>query len=235
MTERELGFLREHFEGEELKNAIKRLEGGEPLGYIIGEWYFWDETFILNEGCLIPRPDTELVVEKALKLLPPDAKIADLCTGSGCIGLSILKHSDAYGYLCDISENALAAAKKNAHRIGLENRCEIFRCDVLEEVPFPESSLDLIVSNPPYIRSEVIPTLAKQLQYEPKIALDGGVDGLLFYRRLIDEYLNCLKDGGYMILEIGFDQREDILCLCPNAEIFKDYGGNDRVAIIKKI
>lgn len=234
MNEREFGFLKEHFAGDALEKAKNRLECGEPLAYIIGEWYFWDETFILNSGCLVPRPDTELVVEKALKLLPGQAEIADLCCGCGCIGLSIIKHSDAFGYLCDISDKALNAAKENADRLGLDSRCEIFTCDILSALPFKNSSLDMIVSNPPYIRSDVIPTLSVQVSHEPKTALDGGSDGLTFYRRLINDYLYCLRDGGYLIMEIGYDQKDDILSLYPGAEIFKDYGGNDRVAIIKK-
>jgi len=234
MTERELGFLHEHFEGEELEKAKNRLENGEPLAYIIGEWYFWDETFILNKGCLIPRPDTELVVEKALQLVAPNAEIADLCTGSGCIGLSVLKHTDATGYLCDISEEALSAAKENSERIGVKDRCRIFKCDILNEVPFEKNSLDMILSNPPYIRSDVIASLSTQVHHEPTAALDGGADGLVFYRRLKNDFLPCLKDGGYMIIEIGYDQKEDILNLFPNAVVYRDYGGNDRVAVIGK-
>lgn len=234
MTERELSFLKEHFKGDELSDAIKRVEQGEPLAYVIGEWYFWDQSFKLNSACLIPRPDTEHLVEHALKKIKAGQSIADLCCGSGCIGLSVLKHTkDTKCVFADISTQALDMARVNAERLGVTERCSFVCLDILKQNPFSQNEFDIILSNPPYIRSNVVPTL-ETVRHEPAIALDGGQDGMDFYRRLIKEYLPCVKDNGFMILEIGYDQEEDIKALC-DCKVYRDYGGNPRVAIIGKI
>ncbi len=231
MTDRELSFLREHFSGEELNIAKARVESGEPLAYVIGEWYFWDETFVLNDACLIPRPDTEHLVEHALKRIKKGGHIADLCCGSGCIGLSVLKHSqDTVCTFLDISEKALEAAKKNARRIGVFDRCS-FICGDIKENVFSVDSFDMILSNPPYIRTDVMATLSPEVKREPYIALDGGKDGMDFYRVLIRDYLPCVRSGGHMLLEIGYDQKEAIEELC-DCRVYRDYGGNWRVAVI---
>ncbi len=223
MTERELSFLKEHFSGEELRAAIDRVESGEPLAYVIGEWYFWDETFALNRACLIPRPDTEHLVEHALKHIKKGDYVADLCCGSGCIGLSILKHTeDTVCAFVDISGEALSAARYNAARMELTHRCRFVHQDILSA---PVSGdFDMIVSNPPYIRSDVLPGL-DVTRHEPVLALDGGADGMDFYRALVRDY-----DPRVMILEIGYDQKDDIMALC-DCEVYNDYGGNPRVAI----
>ena len=226
MTDRELSFLKEHFEGAELEKAIDRVESGEPLAYVIGEWYFWDDTFKLNTSCLIPRPDTEHLVEYGLKYVESGDSIADLCCGSGCIGLSILKHTvDTVCTFVDISEEALAMTKLNAERMGLTGRCRFICRDILKDRA--EGDFDVIFSNPPYIRSDVVPTL-EVTRHEPMIALDGGEDGMDFYRVLIRDY-----DPRVMLLEIGYDQKEDILSLCE-CKVYNDYGGNPRVAIIER-
>lgn len=231
MTERELGFLKEHFAGEALNEAIKRVESGEPLAYVIGEWYFWDSTFVLNDACLIPRADTEHLVEHGLKRLKKGSFFADLCCGSGCIGLTLLKHSEETECLfVDISDKALSAARKNAELMGLTHRCRFVCCDIGQWLNFSDMSFDMIFSNPPYIPSAVIDTL-ETVRFEPKIALDGGDDGMDFYRLLISKYLPLIKNGGSMLLEIGFDQKEAIEALC-DCRVFKDYGGNPRIAII---
>ena len=223
MTERELSFLKEHFEGEELEKAVERVESGEPLAYVIGEWYFWDETFKLNQACLIPRPDTEHVVEHALKLVKQGDRIADICCGSGCIGLSVLKHTkDTTCTFADISEDALSMARLNAERIGVKDRCEFVCLDILKDRV--EGDFDVILSNPPYIRSSVVPTL-DVTKHEPKIALDGGEDGTDFYRVLVRDYKPRV-----MILEIGYDQKQAIEALC-DCKVYNDYGGNPRVAV----
>ncbi|MBR4881708.1 MAG: peptide chain release factor N(5)-glutamine methyltransferase, partial [Clostridia bacterium] len=212
MTDRELSFLKEHFEGEELEKAITRVESGEPLAYVIGEWYFWDDAFKLNRACLIPRPDTEHLVEHGLKYIKPGDSIADLCCGSGCIGLSVLKHTkDTICTFVDISEDALSMAKLNAGRMGLTDRCSFVCQDILNGRV--EGDFDVILSNPPYIQSEVVNTL-EVTKHEPRIALDGGEDGMDFYRVLVRDY-----SPRTMLLEIGYDQKEDIESLC-NCKVY---------------
>ena len=233
MTDRELNFLKEHFKAEELEKAVSRVEKGEPLAYVIGEWYFWDETFLLNDSCLIPRPDTEHLVEHGLKKLKKGDFFADLCCGSGCIGLSLLKHTkDTKCLFADISASALEMAKKNALRIGVFERCEFVCADIKDAAHFEGREFDMILSNPPYIATEVVKTL-ETVKHEPFIALDGGDDGMDFYRLLTKRYLPLVKKGGSMILEIGYDQKEAIEALC-NCKVYRDYGGNPRVAIIDR-
>lgn len=232
MTNRELDFLKEHFTGEELDAAIKRVEKGEPLAYVIGEWYFWDETFLLNDACLIPRADTEHLCEHALKRLKGGESFADLCCGSGCIGLTLLKHTkDTKCLFADISPRALEMTKKNAERIGVAHRCEFVCADIFDWQKFADKRFDMILSNPPYIRTDVIESL-ETVKFEPKIALDGGKDGMDFYRLLIKNYLPLVKEEGSMLLEIGYDQEADIKELC-DCKVYRDYGGNPRVAIIE--
>ena len=226
MTDRELSFLKEHFDGDELEKAKSRVESGEPLAYVIGEWYFWDDTFKLNTSCLIPRPDTEHLVEHGLKHIKTGDSIADLCCGSGCIGLSVLKHTkDTTCTFVDISDEALDMTRLNAERMGLSDRCSFICQDILKDKV--KGDFDVIFSNPPYIQSEVVSTL-EVTKHEPRIALDGGADGMDFYRVLVRDY-----DPRVMILEIGYDQQDDIQALC-DCKVYKDYGGNPRVAIIER-
>ena len=233
MTNRELDFLKEHFSGKELEASIKRVENGEPLAYVIGEWYFWDETFLLNDACLIPRADTEHLVEHGLKRLKKGSYFADLCCGSGCIGLTLLKHTENTKCLfADISQRALEMTKINAERIGVFDRCEFICADINNSSLFAEKEFDMILSNPPYIRTDIIETL-ETVKYEPKLALDGGEDGMNFYRLLIKDYLPLVKKGGSMLLEIGYDQKDAVEGLCQ-CSVYRDYGGNARVAVIDK-
>lgn len=238
MEKREYSFLCEHFSGEELEKAVKRVENGEPLAYVIGEWYFYGLTFALNNDTLIPRPDTEHVVDHAIKLLPPSARFADLGTGSGCIAISILDNrQDTRALMCDISEGALKCAKKNADTVGVIDRADFMLCDMKK--PCLDGELfDAIISNPPYIQSSVIDTLSTEVKHEPLRALDGGGDGLDFYRALFEVQAKSLKEDGLFILEIGYDQADDLRFLALHygyeCEIHRDYGGNDRVAVCKK-
>ncbi len=218
-----------------MAEARAALAAGKPLAYLIGEEAFFDLVFYVNEDVLVPRPDTERLVEKAIALLPPGGRFADLGTGSGCIAVTLLhKRTDASGIALDLSEGALAVAKENAGRAGVSERLTFLLGDMLAG-PLGEECFDLILSNPPYIpRGEIAryPSLA----YEPLTALDGGEDGLDFYRCLLRDYRKNLKPAGGFLFEIGFDQRAAISALadefCYTCQVCRDYGGNDRVALL---
>ena len=210
----------------------------EPLEYILGKAWFYGICFDVTDGCLIPQADTEIVCEKLLSKLKSGARFADICTGSGCIALAALantKNTVAIGY--DISESALSVAKGNAEKLGLSERflaqkADVFAPDFLEQ----EEPFDVIVSNPPYIETAVIETLSPEVRREPHIALDGGADGLDFYRRLLDVCPKHIKKGGALLMEIGYDQREALTTLCRahgfSFEFYRDFGGNDRVCAV---
>ncbi len=221
-------------------NAAARLEAGEPLAYIVGEQYFYGERYKLNSDCLIPRPDTECIVERLTGLLPKGTRFADFCTGSGCIAISTLCHTEGTTALAvDISVGALAMARENAALNRVADRIEFLQADLLSPEFDPGCRFDAVVSNPPYIRSGVIPTLDVSVRdHEPLRALDGGDDGMIFYRMLICRFDDFVVEGGVMLLEIGYDQREQIERLCANAgltvSIERDYGGNDRAAIVTR-
>ncbi|MBQ8399139.1 MAG: peptide chain release factor N(5)-glutamine methyltransferase [Clostridia bacterium] len=220
---------------EKLLNARARLAAHEPLAYILGETVFFDETYKVTPAVLIPRPDTERVVEKVLAHLPAGGELLDLCTGSGCIAISSLCHSkNTRALLVDISENALEIAKENAQSNGVLKRCSFEQRDLMKGLP--EGRFDVIVSNPPYVQSTVVDTLEKECSFEPRIAFDGGLDGGDFYRKILDEARAHLKEGGRIVFEIGYDQRSLMEELCGargfGLEIYKDYGKNDRVAVI---
>lgn len=233
---REDAFLHERFgDGEEYLCAVKRFESGEPLAYILGEWYFYGLTFKVDESCLIPRPDTEHLVDKTVSCVPKGGAFADICTGSGCIAVSVVKHRpDLTCTAYDISDGALDKAKENA-RLN-EVPVTFCKADVFS-LELAENSLDAIVSNPPYIASDVIPAL-ETVAKEPRAALDGGPDGLNFYRYMVSSFKNALKDGGAFIFEIGYDQGDALRDIAAengfDCEISKDYGGNDRVAFLTR-
>lgn len=209
----------------------------EPLQYLIGEVGFCHETYRVSPDCLIPRADTELLVEQAIRLLPEGARFADLCTGSGCIAISTLAaRTDCTADAYDIAEKALALAGENAVCNGVSDRLRLLARDLLRE-PL-DGVYDAILANPPYIRSAVVPTLAPELAFEPRIALDGGRDGLDFYRVILAGADLHLSDGGFLLFEIGYDQSDDIRDLAASysyrADIATDLGGNPRCAHLKK-
>lgn len=212
---------------------------GKPLEYITKSACFFGLDFYVDERVLVPRADTEIIVKKAIEL-SGGGKIADICCGSGCIGLSVLKNvNGATADMFDISDGACEVSRENAGRLGLSERANILRQDVFSpDFLSHGEKYDIIISNPPYIRTEVIEGLSAEVKSEPHIALDGGDDGLAFYRRLIDVCPKALSDGGAIIFEIGYDQAADVTSEAEKrglgCEIFRDYGGNDRCAIIKK-
>ena len=224
---------------EELKlfyEHVEKRKKGVPVAYILGEKEFMGLNFRLNSDTLIPRPDTECLVEKILEENTVSSpKILDLCTGSGCIGISLAHFiKDSTVTLTDISEGALAMAKENAQLNGISERTKVYKSDVLnDEIG---EGYDIIVSNPPYIRTDVMKTLEVS-EYEPHRALDGGNDGLIFYRVIAKKAEAVLNKGGMLAFEIGYDQGEDVKALLggfSEVKLYKDYGGNDRVVIAIK-
>ena len=215
---------------------IEKRAGGIPVAYILGEKEFMGLRFLLNSDTLIPRPDTECLVEKIIeenKFSSP--KILDLCTGSGCIGISLAKFiSNSECDLTDISEGAMDIAFKNAVLNGVDTRTKVFALDVLKDT-IPEG-YDIIVSNPPYIESDIVPTLEVS-RFEPHRALDGGADGLDFYKKIAEKSYDALSPGGILALEIGYDQGESVTKLLKRfskVSLYRDYGNNDRVIIAIK-
>ena len=218
-------------EMKEYESVLKKRAERVPLQYITGEQEFMGLTFYVNSNVLIPRQDTETLVEEALNLAKAGMRILDMCTGSGCIIISILKNkSDVKGMGCDISKQALIVAKENAKLNNVNVAFEY--SDLFENI---EGKFDMIVSNPPYIRSAEIPSLMPEVaQFEPLKALDGSEDGLEFYRRIIKESKNYLNADGYIIFEIGNDQGEAVSNMLTyagynNVRVIKDLAHNDRV------
>lgn len=203
-----------------------------PLQHLTGEQNFMGLDFLVNEHVLIPRQDTEILVEEIMRDLHDGIRILDMCTGSGCILLSLLHYSnDCSGVGVDVSEDALAVARQNADRLA--EKQEVFiQSDLFEKV---EGSFDLIVSNPPYIRSQEIAGLMPEVrEHEPHLALDGKDDGLHFYREIIKGAMPHLKRGGQLFFEIGYDQGEAVQALLAangytEIAVVKDYAGLDRV------
>ena len=217
---------------------IDRLVNNEPIQYILNRQDFMGLNLYVDSNVLIPQPDTEILVEEVIALASEkeNLKILDMCTGSGAIAISLAKYiKNSNVYATDISENALEIAKDNS----LKNITDItfIHSDVFENVK--ENEFDFIVSNPPYIETEVIKTLSKEVQNEPHIALDGGEDGLYFYRKISKEAFDFLKQDGYLAFEIGYNQREAVENLLrengyKNIYSKKDLGGNDRIVIGQK-
>lgn len=221
-----------------MNKMIERRKKGEPLQYILGETEFMSLDFFVREGVLIPRSDTEILVETVIdKFDDKKTTVADICTGSGCIGISIAhykKNTDVE--LFDISDIALETAEKNIKRNNVSDRVKSYKMDILNE--YPKKKYDVVVSNPPYIEKAVIETLQTEVKdYEPRIALDGGEDGLVFYRRIAETAHNFLKKGGLLAFEIGYNQGESVRGLMQNdfydTEVIKDLNDNDRVVIGK--
>lgn len=211
--------------------ALKKRCTRIPVQHITGIQNFMGLDFYVNNHVLIPRFDTEILVEEVMKELHDGFSILDMCTGSGCILLSLLKYSNnCSGVGVDISENALAVAKKNQERLGIE--ASFINSDLFERVT---GKYDIIVSNPPYIRSDVIPTLMDEVRlHEPILALDGTEDGLFFYKKIVDESTAYLNGGGMLFFEIGYDQGDAVKKLMEdkgykNVKVVKDYAGLDRV------
>ena len=232
--------MRSLIEEEFYKSTIAKRRRHIPLQHITGEQEFMGLVFRVNEHTLIPRQDTEILVEEAMRYLGDGMRILDVCTGSGCILLSLLKYSnECEGIGTDISGNALLVAKENAKRLGLD---ATFLCgDLFEPLEgfvsdkTHDKLFDIIISNPPYIPSGVIPQLMPEVRdYEPLTALDGMEDGLYFYRKIIEKAPLYLRRCGMLFFEIGCEQAEAVCAVLREKgfgkiEVIKDYAGLDRV------
>ena len=235
-----LSHPQENLVSDALDEAVSKRCARQPLQYLIGAWDFYNQTYEVSPACLIPRSDTEILVEEAIKRLPPNAFFADLCTGSGCIAISTLaERPDTHAIAVELSEDALALANRNAERNGVADRfCGVCQ-DVLHFSGDPDNRPLAILSNPPYIRTSVIKELSPEVKQEPHMALDGGEDGLLFYRALLKIARTWLREDGFCLFEIGYDQGADLQALARengfSCMIRKDYGGCDRVAILHQL
>lgn len=207
-----------------------------PVQQILGVQYFCGLEFLVTKDVLCPRLDTEVLVEEALKHIRPGDRILDLCTGSGCILLSLLHFvKDCTGTGVDLSKKALAVAERNAKKLGID--CTLLYSDLFEQV---DGTYDVIVSNPPYIATKEIETLEPEVRdWEPRMALDGMEDGLFFYRKIVSASDQYLKSGGWLIFEIGYDQGEAVSEMMKsagyeNVRVLKDLAGLDRVVVGNK-
>ena len=218
---------------EKLKAALDKRLTHMPVQYITGYQNFMGLEFMVSKDVLIPRMDTETLVEEVLRLGLSNVRVLDICTGSGCILLSILKYVyGSSGVGVDISDGALGVAEANSEALGID--ATFIKSDMFENIPKDER-FDIVVSNPPYIRSDVIGTLMSEVKdYEPLLALDGSEDGLKFYRIIADRAPEYLNNGGMLFLEIGYDQGAEVSALLSAAgfmdvEVIKDLSGLDRV------
>lgn len=218
-------------EEEQYRKALEQRAVHVPLQHLLGYQDFMGLRFQVNEYVLIPRQDTEILVEEAMRYLHDGMRILDLCTGSGCILLSLLHYSnDCEGVGVDISQEALQVAAQNAELLGI--KADFLKSDLYEKVT---GKFDLLVSNPPYIERAVIPTLMEEVrEHDPYIALDGGEDGLDFYRRIIGGAQDYLKRGGQILMEIGSGQAKAVSELLREAgfkeiDVCRDFAGLDRV------
>ena len=230
------------------KEGIKKLAVNIPIQYIINKNEFMGLEFYVDENVLIPQPDTEILVEEVIKICKEinshnenkKIRILDLCTGSGAIGISLKKYiQNSEITLSDISNKALEIAKKNCINIIGNTEINIIESDLFEKIDV-NNKFDIIVSNPPYIETKTIQTLDKEVQKEPKLALDGGEDGLNLYRRIIKEAHNYLSDNGILVLEIGYNQKDKVINLIRTSNMYrevyskKDLSNNDRIVACKK-
>ena len=221
----------------EYKNLIEKVASGIPVQYITNNQAFMKMNFYVDENVLIPQPDTEILVQEIIcdyKGRP--CKILDICTGSGAIGIALARYiAESSIIACDISAKAIQIAKLNAEKNLVHKKVKFICSDMFENIN--DRDFDVIVSNPPYIETHIIDTLDRQVKNEPRIALDGGEDGLNFYRIIANTAYKYLKDRGKIFLEIGYNQKDAVTNILKENghydDIYskKDYGGNDRIIV----
>jgi len=223
------------------QKLIKKRSLGKPIAYLTNKKFFWDSEFLVSNDTLIPRPDTELIVEKVLQLTAHKKKISilEIGVGTGCILLSILKEKkNFYGTGIDISKNCLNVSKLNAIKLKVSSNLKLYKSDVDK---FNLGKYDLIISNPPYIKKKNLKYLEKDVaNFEPILALDGGLDGLSEIRKVIKKSSELIKKGGKFVLEIGFDQKNIVISLLKKEGFYinsinKDLAYNDRCIVCTKI
>jgi release factor glutamine methyltransferase len=223
------------------QELIKERAKGKPIAHILGKKFFWKYEFEINDKVLIPRPDTEIIIEQVLNIYKKKNKVnfLDIGFGSGCILLSILKErKDFKATGIDISGNALKICNINAYKLGVKNRVRLFKTNIDK---FSKGKYDLVISNPPYIKKLDLRYLEKDvIKFEPKLALDGGLDGLSEIRKVIKKSSELIKNGGKLILEIAFNQKQEVKQLLRNNgfyinSVIKDLSKNDRCIISTKI
>ena len=236
-------FLVNEKEKEAFISYIEKRKNKMPVKYILEQCEFMGIPFFIKEGVLIPRGDTEILVEEVISEIKKKGyrDICDLCSGSGAIGLSILRLvEDVCAHLIDISEKASFVTMENIKRLHLENKAQFIKSDLLKEPIKLGLTFDVLVSNPPYIKKEEVPKLMKDVKdYEPYIALCGGEDGLDFYRRIIKESREVLRENGLIAFEIGHDQKEAVIAILKewgykDINALKDLSGKDRVITAKR-
>ncbi|MBP3722861.1 MAG: peptide chain release factor N(5)-glutamine methyltransferase [Selenomonadaceae bacterium] len=217
------------------KDALNRRKAGEPLAYILGKKEFYGKEFFVNKSVLIPRPETELLIDLIKEHTNDEIKILDLCAGSGCIGLTLGSELPLSKVtLSDVSKDALAVIKKNALILGLENKVKLIVSDLFQNI---SEKFNVIVSNPPYIPSRDILGLETSVRdYEPKLALDGGADGLMFYKKIIPTAKKFLLPKGKIFFEIGFDEADAVKAILSennfsDIKVYKDLAELDRVVM----
>lgn len=230
----------EDFDSPALAEAVGKRAERYPLQYIIGKWEFYGLPFAVNEHTLIPRPDTELIAEAAIRHSPANGRILDLCTGSGCIAAAILANrTSANGIAVDLYPETLRAAEDNLTALGLNDRCTFVCGDATTDLFDPSVTFDVIVSNPPYVTADEMTVLEPELAYEPEHALTDGGDGLSILEKIIELYKNHLAPDGVMILEHGWKQSDAVREIAANNglthEKIMDYGGNIRGAVLKRL
>ena len=223
------------------KSLINERAKGKPIAYLTGKKFFWDDEFDVDENVLIPRPDTELIVEQILKIYKnkKSLRILEIGIGSGCVLLSILKEKKGFiGVGVDISMNCLKVSKNNINKLKINNKINLYKSNIDN---FDYGKYDLIISNPPYIKSTDLKYLEKDVaKFEPKLALDGGLDGLSEIRKVISKSSELIKNNGKLVLEVAFDQKLRVKNLLKEKgfyinRVLKDLSNNDRCIISTKI
>lgn len=229
------------YNSSEYAAAVRRRADREPLQYILGRWWFRDSEFTVTPDCLIPRSETEMLVELAVEHLPRNGQVLDLCTGSGCVALSVLKERpDVTGIAVDISEAALSVAELNRTKLGIFDRCRMILADVTEPSPdeLANERFDAILANPPYITADEMANLEPELRFEPEIALTDGGDGMRVVRGILQNYPALLADNGILAIEIGFSEGSLAIAEGERAglrcRIMKDLAGLDRVLVCRR-
>ena len=234
--------LPEDFKTKIISYLEKIINENYPVQYITNSQAFFNEVYYVDEHVLIPRQDTEILVEKAIDYIRNEGikDAIDLCTGSGAIGISVARNSDIEKVtLIDISEDALDVAYRNIEDNSMEDKVTVLQSNLLDEVIKNQIKTDMILSNPPYIKSEDIASLDANVKYEPVLALDGGVTGMDFYEKIVEQAKYVLNNNGLLIFEIGYDELEQMKELIAKnkeytmLESVKDYGGNDRVVVCR--